>query len=126
MGCNSHLYIEAKPFDWMDAWQTILCDVPESRRYRLYGLLADVRGEGPAVVPPRGKPSDLSHAVEEAFKSWGSDFHSPTWLYPSEFLKAINECGDVCFEWRMVAAILKMLAEEYGDDKVRIVIAFDN
>lgn len=142
MGCNSHLFIEINP--WKDSpkyWTPYALDLRESRDYGLYGFLAGVRGEGPAVAEPRGLPEDASEEVVAVFKQWGSDFHTPTWLTPSEFRRAvrgIEEARDkwsaekqevvevIAFEWRMVRMILQALAYEYGDDRVRLIVAFDN
>lgn len=52
----------------------------EGRNYWLFGVLAGVRGSGPAIRLPRGLPSDLSEAVKGAYDSLGGDAHTPSWL----------------------------------------------
>jgi hypothetical protein len=132
MGCNSHLAIEYKP--WNDnSWECWALNIPENRDYLLYGYMAGVRAEVKPIVNPRGIASDLSHAVQEWFKGYGNDFHTHTWLTPAEFCQAYEMTLDVCVsqgvsiakEWAVVFYLLQTLEKIYGQNKVRLVVAFD-
>ncbi len=144
MGCNSHLYIERRT-DWPargeypagHRWDCWGFDISEERWYYLYGALAGVRGDTAPIVQPRGIPSDLSPEVAEAFDSWGPDFHTPTYLYPQEFKAAMDDVRRAMKEnggdgeidsktWLAVEGTLLLLEKLYGNENVRIVIAFDN
>lgn len=127
MGCNSHLLIEYRWLGPKDSWMAWATDIAERRDYDLYGFLAGVRREGPPVVEPRGWPEDISCGGREFRDDGGSDYHTPTWLTPDEFRAAIEAVtGGVEKEWQMVDRTLQMLKEFYGNDGVRILIAFDN
>jgi hypothetical protein len=156
MGCNSHLAIEftrdAKPKDgtppWWRAWAV---DIEESRDYGMYAALAGVRGDAEPVVPVRGYPKDMSYQAKRFFGEvdqdenptpGGGDYHTPTWLTPAEYRDAYatllearkqyaREHPDkpafgIADEWRLLANVLAILADTFGEEGVRLIIAFDN
>jgi hypothetical protein len=131
MGCNSHLFIEVKA-EPVNCWWTWAKDVRECRSYITYAALAGVRrgDELSPVVPPRGVPVDCDYDIAEEMKC--EDYHTHTWLKPSEFDEAMRRAADYCeakhlaWEWESVNKTLQMLAGIHGDDRVRIIIAFDN
>lgn len=76
MGCDIHLHIELKIGG---QWQHYAA--PQINRwYDLFGVMADVRGCGPAIIAPKGLPEDLSVITAMSYKSWGSDAHTPSWF----------------------------------------------
>lgn len=150
MGCNSHIYAEIKHswpvrgtspagYSW-DMWG----EIPESRDYNVYAALAGVRAGWPEpVAEKRGLPQDVGYEVKEEFEKWGCDFHSTTWLTPAEFNEALSriEKGRSVVDdskriwgsgpflhkpWVAARLVINALVEVYGEDNVRLVIAFDN
>ena len=146
MGCNSHLSIEIQG-RWSHSpsqWETWALDIPESRDYYLYEAMAGVRGEDyNALVTPRDIPADVSRDVKFWVERAGGDGHSHSWLYPSEFSKALKmsddryakhvkeskypaDSGGTNKAWLSLDKVLNGLAEVYGDKNVRLVFFFDN
>ena len=76
MGADIHAYVEYSDFktaEGEDYWSAVT-DNFGSRNYYLFGLLAEVRGEGPALFPVRGLPDGrLSYQAEGAY-----------WLYVTD------------------------------------------
>lgn len=58
MGCDIHCYMEFKKVgsNYRDGWPRI----NPGRHYELFGKLAGVRSNEPAIIEPRGIPDDLS------------------------------------------------------------------
>lgn len=67
-------------------WKTSYCGGPaiKQRNYRRFGMLANVRGDGP---PPKGIPDDASFLTKMMFLDWGGDCHSHSWNTLEEALK---------------------------------------
>ena len=132
MGCNSHLSIE---YYNGERWDAFALDVPESRNYMMYELMAGVRGEDKnAFIKPRGIPKDADEVTKAWFKRWDCDGHTPSYLTASEFRQVVNaytakarqEGYGLAKAWEAVRNVLSALEETYGDDKVRVVFFFDN
>jgi hypothetical protein len=129
MGCNSHLSIE---YYTGTRWETYALDIPESRNYAIYELMAGVRGiEDNALFPPRGIPSDADNVTKVWFKRWETDGHTPSYLLASEYRKVFNACQkaegySLGGTWEALRNILSALEETYGDNKARVVFFFDN
>lgn len=105
------------------------------RNYALFGILADVRGDGPPIAAPRGYPEDLSPEG----KHWASQYdngcagecvdispgeHSFSWLTLAE-LQAHEpqiRSADEDFATRVIPA----LAKRGKPHEVRIVFGFDS
>lgn len=68
MGCDIHAYIDMDA-EWSRQGERPFADhfghVRIERNYELFGLLAGVRGVGPAVVEPRGIPPTKREADEK-------------------------------------------------------------
>ncbi len=62
-----------------------------SRNYRLFGALAEVRGEG--SKPPKGLPKNVSKGIKEASENYGSDGHSHSYLTLKEFKQILDKQG---------------------------------
>lgn len=105
------------------------------RNYRLFGVLAGVRGDGKPIAEPRGYPDDLSAEG----KHWAGMFNA----------QCVGECvdigpGDHSFSWLTVAElqaheprlreadpdfaerVIPALAKRGKPDDVRIVFGFDS
>ena len=87
MGCDIHPYWEARFPD--GTWQMIE-EVDCGRSYDWFGLAAGVRREFDESLEPRGMPASPSWAWEYICERWGHDFHSKSWLTPSE-LDGVNQ-----------------------------------
>jgi hypothetical protein len=71
MGCDIHAYLEFKrPQD--ERWVSFGKQLSLGRNYRLFALLANVRGDG-AVIPPKGIPRDLGYHAQDAYLLWVTD-----------------------------------------------------
>lgn len=81
MGCDIHPYWEARVPD--GTWYMVEA-VDPGRSYSWFGLAAGVRRPRPNSLEPRGIPHDPSWSWSELCKRWGPDFHSHSWLTPSE------------------------------------------
>ena len=86
MGCDIHPYFEARFPD--GTWQMIE-EVDCGRSYDWFGLAAGVRRNFEDSLEPRGMPHSPSWAWEYICEKWGPDFHSKSWLTPSE-LDGVN------------------------------------
>lgn len=69
---GAYIEIESPPFtpqegDVAEQRITFVAKVEVDRNYSLFGLLAGVRGECNAIVPPRGIPKDLSWFVDSEY-----------------------------------------------------------
>lgn len=146
MGCDIHLHVEVQTArNWelvKPWWQCTYCEgraitrdgvcfecrgqnVERSfyvaRNYTLFGLLAGVRGIGPPITEPRGIPIDISWFLGDLWGEEKLDCHTPSWLRYSELREVENNPA-----WDFALEKLKMLADIFGPDRVRIVFWFDN
>lgn len=106
MGCDIHLFVEAKKdgkWESADSWELDGDYEPpefkvpygkrfyDGRNYNLFSILANVRNgygfagckTGEGFVPismPKGIPDDASERVSAGSESWGDDGHSHSWL----------------------------------------------
>lgn len=85
MGCDIHAVFQKKTpegcVDVRSMW-------PQDRSYRLFGWLAEVRGDGPPIVERRGLPDDFSLEHGEDHNGEWMGNHSHSWLLASEILEA--------------------------------------
>jgi hypothetical protein len=64
MGCDIHMFVEYKrKNDSNDWWWPFGGRISARRNYTLFGLLANVRGDG-AKYPPRGLPTELGYEAK--------------------------------------------------------------
>jgi hypothetical protein len=93
MGCDIHLWIEKR--DLEGRWQPAEAynednyyqsDLYDTRSYKLFSLLADVRNDGSIkpIVEPRELPDDMSPIVAELARHFAD--HSHSWLTLRELL----------------------------------------
>ncbi len=113
MGCDIHMWVERKETD--GKWHLVPdAKVYNYRSYRLFGFLAGVCGDGPAIAEPRGWPDDMSDELEQFLGfdfegpenydnrdkrlRWPGD-HTPSWLTADEILKALAALPQGVYEW---------------------------
>lgn len=116
MGCDIHVYVELyddREKEWyaLDKFEQVaVCHFDviyphekhveplHKRNYAVFSWLAGVRqyGDIKPICEPRGLPKDVSEVVALAFKKWGPDAHTPSYLTLQEILDAPQE-GDVEF-----------------------------
>ena len=134
MGADCHVAIEWKPREDYP-WECWAINLPVSRDYVLFALLAKVRGQYTNSSDPRGIPNDVSPEVKEWFDTSG--FHSHSWLTPVEFYttcvsyeQSIKNDGyddyTLSEEWQSLAEVILVLSKHFGVNHVRIVFAFDS
>ena len=149
MGCDIHIYAEAKI---NGLWTPIgsvftskhyeyessgdkekeivylgVAEPYEGRNYRLFSILADVRGEGPAIIDCRGFPKDASDFVKKEYDGLGYDAHSAHYYFLNELIENKNRF-EICNEFLQTINDLSGLADMYNINyqDVRVVFWFDN
>lgn len=145
MGCDIHGVFQ-RHNEESKTWQDIESAYDQDRTYFLFGILANVRGDGPPIAEPRGLPADFEivgggdhpisdikhmaptqrkwHKAGEPLVVWMGD-HSRSWLTGEEMLKwyesaEIKEKAAVAFFFDEVAR----LVAEHGH--IRFVFGFDS
>ena len=133
MGCDIHGWVEFRygppsiKGDMQLGWWTALHAGHILTRHYLYfsrffGVQSD--NDEPGAFGDRGLPNKLSAFVEDLYKKYESDYHSPTWCTAKELLTLQSGCEDG--DWNVLFQLIFVLASYYGDDNVRLVVWFDN
>jgi len=157
MGCDIHTYTEALVngkwipigavgVDWIwdekaeDEFPALAIKSPyRDRNYSLFSVLAGVRGEGPAIIPPRGVPDDMNESIAAEYERWGCDAHTAHHYYLSELIENRHQFereedwGDGK-KYKVGGGFLNTLDDltelakryEIDPEDVRIVFWFDN
>ena len=165
MGCDIHICTEKKVdfkdkhFWWCcDYFQLNLdhylfpeedypeyevCEVYVGQDYRLFEILAGVRGDmDEAIDEPRGLPNDVSPTVKLLSDGWDIDGHSHSWFTVRELFEADKKYKDPSLHY-FVKKIKKRMCKEFGifkfirkprrkrlideySDKFRVIFWFDN
>ena len=86
MGCDIHLHQEVKI---KGVWHHYKHQ-SVARNYQLFGIMAGVRGDGPAVVEPRGIPDDATVLTKFSAGIWSCDMHHASWLSSEEVVKVFQ------------------------------------
>lgn len=74
MGCDIHAYLEYQPYADDKKYWTSFGDLHVGRDYRLFELMAGVRGKiENAVAAPKGVPEDMSFWTEDHYSLWVSE-----------------------------------------------------
>lgn len=133
MGCDIHVYVEYKLQRGLGSgearwWSGIIRNPYMPRDYQLFNRLAGVRGETAPLVPLRGFPIDSHHtdAWDDFHDGNGVaelDWHSATWLTPTEFANAVDGVINPDIVYQAVLALCRTLEREY---EVRLIMWFDN
>lgn len=143
MGIDIHGWVEFKP-DWYEAinpahaqWVAVV-NVGSGLLGRdrvifeyLFGVFTRL-GLQP-IAAARGIPNDASEETERDYLRWAEDSHGaihPTWISWLELRVAdwhnlppdIPRPGE---DWQLLIKIMDALAGRYGEEKVRLVVWFD-
>jgi hypothetical protein len=136
MGCDIHAVIEYRISG--DMWFVAGINVEIPRDYRLFAAMAGVRNyeEVIPVAAPRGLPTDMDGTEGEEraaggttagfFKALGSDGHTHSWLYTSEFEEALSLSGSHNQPAWALWGYMTALANDGTRPMARIVFCFDN
>jgi hypothetical protein len=74
MGCDIHAYLEYQPYVDDSAYWTCFGEIHIGRDYRLFEIMAGVRGDvKKAVSWPKGVPENMSFWTEDAYSLYISD-----------------------------------------------------
>jgi len=133
MGSDIHLYAEANINKiWVPAGEIRYVDDRRNyesqydcRNYRLFGILANVRGEG-AIDEPRGFPEDASEIIQKIYESWKDDAHTPSYYHLDELIE--NKKKFSCDrDFQFLIKDLTYLCEIHNlpTNKMRVVFWFD-
>ena len=86
----SALHIYREGYESMEGAKSIGW-VADTRNYKLFGAIANVRHASPFGYEPRGLPDDVSDLAAALSEEYGEDGHSHSWLLLPDFLK--------CYGW---------------------------
>ncbi|MGW7404040.1 hypothetical protein ACWGI9_09910 [Streptomyces sp. NPDC054833] len=121
-------YYEGEP--WvaaMDLWPLY-----DETDYAAFGCLFGVRNYAgfQPLAPDRGLPVDLSSGMRAKLGPWvaAGDLYGASWVSWAELASPHRRIGAVLgpeTHWPHVFAVMKALAGRFGDDGVRLVVAFD-
>ena len=137
MGCNIHGWIEvlAWPDSERDRWWGVH-EIPYTRNYVLYAVLAGVRNRGDItpISPPRGMPKDAGLMSRCEAEEDGSDGHTHSWLTYKElkdfdWLQTPDDfmiIDRIHIFFKALINEMRFLSGEYGKEGVRVVFWFDN
>lgn len=138
MSTDSHLVIEVKGLGGIEGWSIWAEDIAESNWYRMYDAMAGGRGTTGVepVVVPRGIPEDADDGTKDFFARLGG--HTESWLTPDEYHAALHiACKaqqekthgrslEATDEFQVLGQVLETLRKAFGNEGVRLVMAFDN
>lgn len=80
MGCDIHAHVEIKYKGKWEHYSVANID----RWYKLFGVMAGVRGDGPSIIAPRGIPEDVSVVTKLEIERWDGDAHTHSWFGKEE------------------------------------------
>lgn len=105
-----------------DEWEAD--EIYGDRDYHLFGVLADVRGNGPCISGgPKGIPEDISSGYKYILDRWDSDGHSHSYFTLSELMDVDWKKYD-CEHFLEIIGKMKKI--DPNPDNVRCVFFFDN
>lgn len=148
MGCDIHTHIEIR---YKGKWEHYACPSID-RNYTLFGVMAGVRGKGPAIVEPKGVPDDMSIVTKLSWERWRPDAHTASWFNEKEidllnaWLEKQKEQSEDNGAWRIYNLEYGILNKTYmfgnglttfkhyndceylpkGCDAIRMIFWFDN
>lgn len=145
MGCDIHATVEYDQYyqakieskeEAKHSFWDFAKSIDIDRNYALFNLLAGVRdcGVRPVISTPRGMPDNASFGFAEELDKWDGDAHSTSYVSFKELKDWQPEPESVKdFHWDVTDfrkehwyRVLEMLAEDYGEENVRLCFFFDN
>lgn len=123
MGCDIHAFVESREFSDDSYWYQ--AEISLSRNYRMFGLLAGVRGND-ELFTPKGFPLNASPMTRDIYINMRNDAHTSSWLTVDEFAQALEVYGQK-EGWTVPPVYTATLAfmRTLGDS-ARLVFWFDN
>lgn len=124
MGCDIHLYTEAKKSngkwccsDYFKLNEESYIHIPiyHDRNYALFATLADVRNYSDIepIDSPRGLPENLSNTVKKELDLWTYDRHSYSWFTAKELFIHKNKHPFTKYSG-MISPDAQIKLDEYG------------
>ena len=129
MGCDIHIAIECRtyaPEVYPDDWDFV-CGIDEDRHYKLFGLMAGVRGDE-QMFEPRGMPEHLCSYTEHYFHDFDGWDHTPSWLGADELFCVATRMMELDDQAKHTPlfGVVGVFVDHYGIDNVRVVFGFDS
>lgn len=137
MGCDIHVHVEIR---YKGEWVHYIAP-RVNRWYRLFAVMAGVRGEDTPIVEPKGLPDDMSVVTKIDWEFCEDDWHTPSWFNEEEIMKLEDwlQDHDKTLEYDILGSYFygngfvgwKRYPEDEtnmpgGIDGVRMVFWFDN
>lgn len=110
-------------------WSAVICiDEVVDRNYAVYGFFFNVYNHpDTAIASRRGLPSHPSEHVEADTAPLGNTLTAATWILWSEVLASHWQASiTLSAGWSLLFGLMERLAADYGNDRVRLVIWFDD
>ncbi|RYY04023.1 MAG: hypothetical protein EOO53_03780 [Gammaproteobacteria bacterium] len=131
MGTNITGYIEINSIKESDEdiwFEIIKIDVVAERNYEVFGNLFGVRSQAGvnALAASRGIPTGTSNSNSLICKS--NTYVGHTWANWRELKLAKNliYSNSEISGWNFIFESMEILSKKYGEENVRLVVAFDN
>jgi hypothetical protein len=131
MGTDINGYVEVNTVQVSDedCWFAVIdIDILVERNYDLFGKLFGVRAQSgfQPLAATKGIPVDTSNT--SIFDGHGNSVVCHTWVDWGElsaFMPNLN-VDSALYGWLFIFNSMESLAKKYGNDNVRLVVAFDN
>lgn len=131
MGSNIIGYIEINPIQESDTdvwYEIVKIDVVAERNYEVFGYLFGVRPKPGvnALAASRGIPMATSNA--NSLVSKFGTYVKHTWINWLELKLAKSRIylNSEISGWKFIFESMETLSSKYGEENVRLVVAFDN
>lgn len=133
MAWNIDGWLEINETGDSDAWM-VLVELDENLDAGLdreYGILSSFFGvkakeSEKAIAANRGLPENVSTEIRKHSDSCAGSVHGHTWINYQEIVDSDCQTDSLCDSWKTILACMARLAEEYGNENVRMVIWFYN
>ena len=126
MGCDIHTLVQVKKDN---KWEDLENDLYTDRNYKLFSILAGVRGNEDPIAYPRGFPSDfeLDKDDDENHNGHYMGDHSFSYLTLTELLENKERLKEADCDFVETLEILQDRSIGFGGmDNVRLVFGFDS
>jgi hypothetical protein len=137
MGVDCYGWVEVCDPQWhypkaptsFEGWKAVVkIDRIVERNYRVYGFFFGVHDPTHLYTPLAGRRGLPRHVSEEVWQEMDDDATLPaaSWVSWSE-IKACNwqSAIELTAGWQLLFTLMESLADQYGEQRVRLVIWFD-